>query len=381
MIYLTYNDQPSGVYSSQVSDVCNFLNQHLNARIRLVAFISAHNFTVNRKRIRHEFQNAWVFPALPKASYPAFSKFLFVIMCLFTGEKIVISRNIIATQIALFAKKAGVIHTVCLDGRGAIAAEWNEYDVIPDEKLKKSIHQLEKIAVTHSDFRISVSSKLVEHWHKTYGYSGDRHVVIPCTLNSGFVPVEFTPGHLEQLRSKAGYGPDDIVMVYSGSTAGWQSFEILGKKLGEVLDNDPNCKLLFLAKEDDSINRMKRLYPLQVTSKWVKHHEVQEVLSACDYGILYREASITNQVASPTKFAEYLSAGLPVIISENLGDYSDFVLREKCGFVVGENDSIVLSKPSLEQKLSMSALAVSVFTKEANISHYQKLIDFLNNTK
>ena len=52
MIYLTYNDQPSGVFSSQVNDVCNYLNRDHGARIRLVAIISLHDFAANRRKIK-----------------------------------------------------------------------------------------------------------------------------------------------------------------------------------------------------------------------------------------------------------------------------------------------------------------------------------------
>src|SRR6188768_3344400 len=122
MIYLTYNDPPSGVFSSQVNDVCNFLNKNQNAGIKLVAIISVRNFKANRKKIRREVPNAIVLPALPKANYWKFSYFVFALVCLFTGEKTVIARNVIATKIALFARKLGIIRKVCIDGRGAIAA-------------------------------------------------------------------------------------------------------------------------------------------------------------------------------------------------------------------------------------------------------------------
>ncbi|MBK9639446.1 MAG: hypothetical protein IPO63_17200 [Bacteroidetes bacterium] len=52
--YLTYAEPPSGVFSSQVADVISFLNLKLNANIRLVAFISLHDFNKNRRKIKKE---------------------------------------------------------------------------------------------------------------------------------------------------------------------------------------------------------------------------------------------------------------------------------------------------------------------------------------
>ena len=51
MLYLTYNDQPSGVFSSQVIDTGNFLNAAEIASIRLVAFISVRGFSAKTCRI------------------------------------------------------------------------------------------------------------------------------------------------------------------------------------------------------------------------------------------------------------------------------------------------------------------------------------------
>lgn len=261
MIYLTYNDQPSGVFSSQVNDVCNYLNKTADARIKLVAIISLHQFMENRRKIRKEVPDALVLPALPKAKYWKFSILVVGVICLLTGQRQIISRNIMATLIALRLKKAGLVKKVCLDGRGAIAAEWNEYQVVPDENMKKAIFGQEKEAVLESDFRIAVSSKLVNYWKTSFGYAGNNHVVIPCTLGSDFEVPEFTDNAITNAAAAQGFAKNDLVMIYSGSTAGWQSFAVLGDILGKVLKENPTHRLLFLAKEDENISKMKADFP------------------------------------------------------------------------------------------------------------------------
>ena len=378
MIYLTYNDQPSGVYSSQVSDVCTFLSENYRVKIRLIAFVSLHDFRRSRKIIRGDFPGAMVLPALPKAKYWKFSALVFILICMITGERRVIARNILATHIALLAKKAGVIRKICLDGRGAIAAEWNEYHVVPDEMMKKAITGQEQSAVLNADFRIAVSSKLVNYWQETFGYNKSDHIVIPCTLNSRLHYTVYSDEDIRKQREVEGFEVNDIVMVYSGSTAGWQSLDALGNILGKLLAEDKKYKLLFLCKEDKNITLLKSQFPGQVYNRWISYHDVKKILVACDYGILFREYSITNKVASPTKFAEYLSSGLPVIISENLGDYSDFVRREQCGLVITNQKHIDLPKPLVAEKQQAIRLAAVHFTKEANSPNYQTLINFLN---
>jgi glycosyltransferase involved in cell wall biosynthesis len=378
MIYLTYNDAPSGVYSSQVNDVCNYLNESAGAGIRLVAFISVRSFRKNRKKIKNEVANALVLPALPMANRWRFSSLVFTVVCLLLGEKSVIARNVLAAKIALFAKKCGVIRRVCFDGRGAIAAEWREYDVVHYDNLKKGISRWEREAVNDSDFRISVSSMLAEWWRSEYQYAKNDHVVIPCTLQRSFRLELPSPDHLAGLKSRAGYHPGDIILIYSGSVSGWQSFGLLRNFLDTVLRSGKQYKLIFLSPPDDAIDTLMNTFPGQVSRKWLSHREVQETLFVGDYGILYREQTVTNEVAAPTKFAEYLSAGLPVIISGHVGDYSEFTQRHQCGYVIREGSGLLPPATTYEQRKKMIALAAAHFTKDAYRDQYDKMLQAMN---
>jgi glycosyltransferase involved in cell wall biosynthesis len=48
-------------------------------------------------------------------------------------------------------------------------------------------------------------------------------------------------------------------------------------------------------------------------------------------GLLLREDTLTNRVASPVKFAEYLRCGLPVILTPYIGDFYGLVRSEDVG--------------------------------------------------
>lgn len=378
MIYLTFADQPSGVFSSQVIDVCKHIDQTFPVKIKLVAFISIRGFKENRQKIKREHPGALVIPMLPKLSFWKYNVFMLLVVCLLLGQKTIISRGVLATNLALLLRRLGIVKNVCYDGRGAIAAEWNEYTVTPDKNLKKEIFTLEKKAVCESDFRIAVSSKLIDYWKEKFLYHDTRHVVIPCTLNTGFSPDLPSVENFTSTRRELGFEKEDLVMVYSGSTAGWQSFKVLEEFLTPLLDANQHNKVLFLSNPDESINRLKTKFPGQVSDRWVNHREVQKVLTACDYGILIREQSVTNQVASPTKFAEYLSAGLAVLISENIGDYSDFVKNHSCGRLIKNNSTENLTPLSHDEKRKLTQLVMANFTKEAQQANYQKLIDSIS---
>ncbi|MEO6884629.1 MAG: hypothetical protein ABI199_11470 [Bacteroidia bacterium] len=345
--------------------------------IRLVAFISIRNFTTSKNKIKEELPEAIVFPMFPKFSNWKKNYFLLLLCTRFLKPKIVIGRNVLATQLALKLKSNKLIDKVIYDGRGAISAEWHEYPVINDEKMIQEIEQLEKEVVLNSDFRIAVSNQLVEHWKTKFNYTKNSHVVIPCTINKVFRDVVINENSILESRKKMGFTDEDIVLIYSGSVAGWQSFQLLQDFIKNTFSNQNNLKIFFLSDEDEKITQMKNEFPNRVFNKKVKPNEVPNYLMAADYGLLIRENTITNKVASPVKFAEYLSCGLKIIISENLGDYSEFVSQKDCGIVLNSaiQKNIFLNTVSMDEKNKIRTFAISHFVKQVYLQEYKSVVE------
>lgn len=366
--YLTFNDGPSGIYSSQVIDVVKFIRSELKKDIRLIALISGRNYFKQRKKIKSEEPDAIVLPMFPGVKN--WKKNLTILNLIPTLKKseLVIGRSVLATQLALNMKKKTVY-----DGRGAIAAEWKEYGVISDQQMLKEIFTWEKECVQKADYRIAVSQQLLNYWMKEYAYASTKHAVIPCTVNQLYENIILTDKSVTESRARFNFQPDEPVFVYSGSVAGWQSFTLLDKFIREQLEQFPKSKVLFLSEETEEIKALKADFNSRVISKKVSHAEVPACLIAADYGLLIREKSITNKVASPVKFGEYLACGLKVIISDELGDASEFVKVHRCGSVYSEFSSA--EKISLTDKLAMRQIASEYFNKKSFIKAYIKMLE------
>jgi glycosyltransferase involved in cell wall biosynthesis len=184
---------------------------------------------------------------------------------------------------------------------------------------------LEKEVVLNSDYRIAVSNQLVNYWKEKFEYRSDKHAVIPCTLNKIYEEAIISNESIANVRESMGIKNDDIVFIYSGSIAGWQSFDLLYSFIKPVLNLGSKFKIIFLSDLDGNIQKLKNEFESQVFCKKVSQNEVPQYLIASDYGLLIREETITNRVASPVKFAEYMACGLKVVISDNLGDYSKLI--------------------------------------------------------
>jgi hypothetical protein len=366
--FLTYNDPPTGVYRSQVAGVCQYLQSITEEDVKLVSLISIRSYWKNRKKIRSMYVNAMVLPMFPKHKNWRKNRILLNLFLTKKKTATIICRGIFSNQLV---RSSGNYKAVVFDGRGAYAAEFNEY--LGKGHVNDDIAKLEKEAIQKSDFRLAVSNALVEHWQKEYNYKTNEHVVVPCTLNE--TEFDLDAQEITNARGKHGFAPTDVVYIYSGSIAGWQSVEMMDTYCSRVLAANENAHFIFLSKFDitkfDAFgkfsNRMKQF--------WVDPDDVRELLLCGDYGVMIRECTITNKVASPTKFAEYLLAGLKVITTPDLGDYSAMVAEEHVGVIFTEqNPLLILEKLTFEEKKKLNRFAINNFTKSVYELEYRKII-------
>lgn len=365
ILYLTYNDQPSGVYWSQVTDVVTYLNGLGHGRVRLVALVSVQGWRTSRRRIKERAPDAIVLPMVPRMRNWRLNYTWIRLLCILFRPTGIMARGVMGTWMALRARDRGLVSRVCFDGRGAYAAEWEEYRIIDDDALIAQFRPLEQEAVQRSDMRLAVSEALVAHWAERYDYRGTEHVVIPCTLAS------------HDLSKPAFNDRSDghIRLVYSGSAAGWQSFQLLESLLVPLLEQDDRVHVMFLSPPDPQVAALSQRFPGRVQHAWVDATQVAALLATCDMGILLREDTITNRVSSPTKFAEYLAAGLPVIISDAIGDFSQAVRTHGLGVVLAPDKPLVLAGPTSEvDRERVRSFASTHYTKEVYRTSYVRIL-------
>lgn len=356
--YITYNDTYSGIYQSQVIDVVSHLNQSFDVSVDLIAFVPARLWIAQKKLIKSKLPSAKVFPILGSLKEV---KRTGLFLKSIQNKETAICRGPLAFLIA-----QGNYNKVVYDGRAAVEAEVLEYNVTGNEKLDKLFIKAENIAINTADYFISVSSKLINYWEEKLGQKipTENYSIIPCTLTSDNINV-----------GKINYS-DKVKVVYSGGTGAWQSFEKVVFLLDQLMRQQANVEVLFLTKENPYLTNLIEKYPNRCVRKWLNHNEVYNELSSCDYGILIREDKVTNRVASPVKFAEYLNAGLKILISPNIGDFSNFTIKNNCGVIV-ESQLPFLEKVSEAEKIKSKEMCKIYFLKNSNniYENYKQLID------
>jgi glycosyltransferase involved in cell wall biosynthesis len=193
----------------------------------------------------------------------------------------------------------------------------------------------ERKALVAYDSVFCVSRKLVEHVVRKYGMAESKLQIVPCC-----VPKALVGEHFERRQEvRRGLGLENkLVLVYSGGTAAWQRVPEMCALFANLSKWRDDVFWLILSWGDHDLfrhnlsehgvdERRYRLLSVQQTT-------VQERLVAADVGLLLREDHVLNRVSSPTKFAEYLAAGVPVITTPYVGDVSGAVVQQNIGTIV-----------------------------------------------
>jgi len=178
--------------------------------------------------------------------------------------------------------------------------------------LLMSLKRLERQVFRESDGFFFVSKNMVEHFNTKYRIN-KAFKIIPTVVDEN---VFFSSDTLrKEMRTQLGL-VDKTVFVYVGGTQSYQRLDEIVDAFIQHHGTNDQFFLLFVVHDPGYIHKlMQRYTPVPTNTKAIQaeHSDVPKYLNASDFGLLIRDDSTINQVASPTKFNEYLACGLKVI--------------------------------------------------------------------
>lgn len=134
--------------------------------------------------------------------------------------------------------------------------------------------------------------------------------------------------------------PESITktLVYAGSVGTWYMLEEMLDFFIAAREADPDLRLLLLNRHEHgriaSALHAKGLGAPEVSLLEADFADMPRHLGSAFAGFYFITPSYSKLASSPTKLAEYLAAGLPVIVSAGIGDSADMVLEHGVGVVV-----------------------------------------------
>jgi glycosyltransferase involved in cell wall biosynthesis len=150
--------------------------------------------------------------------------------------------------------------------------------------------------------------------------SDDRPVVvIPCAVD--LRRFRFDPTARARLREEWGF-ERQTVMVYSGSLGSWYLPGEMLDFLAVARSTLHDLRFLVLTPQPAiaQAEAQKRGLNHLLIVRSVTSAEVPAYLSAADFGVAFISPAPSKAASSPTKLAEYLACGLPVVMNAGIGD-------------------------------------------------------------
>lgn len=239
------------------------------------------------------------------------------------GIKMVHARSHIPATIAL-ALKRSLGTKMIFDLRGLMAEEyvdaqhWRK-DSVPYRITKAA----ERRIFEETDAVVTLTERIwpiIKEWEGLRGREV-HHAVVPCCVDLS--RFKFSEEDRAQRRKELGLG-DNFTIVYSGSIGSWYLTEEMADFFAVLRRRRPDAHLIWLINGSHEAVRQlmkSRNVPADHFSVLsTPASMVPSYLSAADAGLSFNKPCFSKLASSPTKNAEYLACGLPLIINGGIGD-------------------------------------------------------------
>lgn len=249
------------------------------------------------------------------------------------------ARSHIPATIALGLKRRYGVKMI-FDVRGLLADEYVDAghwrrNSIPYRVTKSAEYR----ALSNADGIVTLTEKIwpiIREWDSLRNRTV-AHEVVPCCADLNV--FRFDQSARDQRRTELGLN-NQFVVVYSGSIDGWYLTEQMADFFSTLRNQNQTAHFLWLTpSRHDRIRELMRARGIEDQNYSLvaaKPQDVPSYLSAADAGLAFIKPCFSKLASSPTKYAEYLGCGLPLIINAGIGDSDDLILRDRVGALVGD---------------------------------------------
>lgn len=352
VLFISYNGMLDPLGQSQVIPYLRQLSG-LGVKFTLLSFEKEAAFTSEgeqrSQKLRRDLEREgiewhWLRyhqrPSIPATAYDVFQGIRL-------GEKLinknrielVHARSHIPATIAMTLKRRCGVKMI-FDVRGLLADEYvdaNHWQV--DSVAYKLTKTMERRAFAKADGIVTLTERIWPILQTWPGLAGRKvtHSVVPCCTDMDL--FKFSAESRGRVRSELGI-EDKFVFVYSGSIDGWYLTEEMAQCFAHARRTRANAHFLWLSpSRHERIRELMQAQKIGDESYTIRGARVDEVpayLSASDVGIAFIKPCFSKLASSPTKYAEYLACGLPLILNAGIGDSDALVTQHSVGALISD---------------------------------------------
>ncbi len=215
----------------------------------------------------------------------------------------------------------------------------------------------------------SVSPTINNYFKNKYPLSTIKYIWCPNVAGNVFI---YSNEDRDRIRKELGFNKDDTVVICAtGSNARWQLDYKVVPYLVQL-----GCKIINLSKF--------KLEMDGVVTMMVPFQQMPAMLSAADAAVLWREKTMLNISASPSKLSEFAAMGLSIIHNGSVDVAIKYIKDTGNGFLLNDTTDInenmikaVVEKKNNRQKIAEDGRSIFGIEKVASdyIKTYNELSD------
>jgi glycosyltransferase involved in cell wall biosynthesis len=214
----------------------------------------------------------------------------------------------------------------------------------------------------------------------------DNITVIPCCadfshFSSGIQDIQAS----KQLRNKLKIPEKALIISYLGSLGTWYMTEELMRFFKTIQNKYQEVIFLFITRSDPEEiyyqsaktginNELIRIVPAE-------RDELPDLLRLSSVSVFFIRPGFSKQASSPTKFAELLSLGIPVITNAGIGDMNEHaqMFHQKVHLIPGFTDEdlnlAVLAIPELMDQKNFidESLLKEIYSLDSGVKKYEEV--------
>lgn len=194
---------------------------------------------------------------------------------------------------------------------------------------------LESVLIKNADVIVGVSPPFRDYVYRNWPEA--QLEIIPCCVQTKL--LKFNQKARDKIRNTMNLSDNDILFVYSGSFGHWNKLKTYLKFFKQARQIFPTAKLLILTNNKNILkfkkDSLENIYFINASDTNVR----AEYFSAADFGLQIWKYDFDCGTRLGVKVVEYLSCGLPIIITKNVGGAYWYVKRYGIGVVVSSNES------------------------------------------
>jgi glycosyltransferase involved in cell wall biosynthesis len=228
------------------------------------------------------------------------------------------------------------------DIRGFMPEEYTDAGVWPENGyLYKLVKRTERWLLRSSDAFVVLTEKarkILFGDHRNTDSEGRPIEVIPCCIDSRRFSLADAESR-SALRSELKIA-NRRVIIYVGALGGWYLIDQMAEFFSCALKQNANSFALIISQSDPKLIS-SRLYDRGMTDadflvRKVAPSDVPRYIAAADIGLSFIKACYSKQSSSPTKIAEYLAGGVPIVCNSGVGDLDELILTDNLGVLINE---------------------------------------------